>query len=42
MRTKMRSYVANGNDILSADDMKTAIDHGAGTSCVKYMFISLL
>ncbi|KAK3106659.1 hypothetical protein FSP39_024669, partial [Pinctada imbricata] len=26
MRTKMRSYVANGHDILSADDMKTAMD----------------
>ena len=38
MRTKMRSYVANGSNILSAADMKAVIDHGAGTMLV-YHFI---
>ncbi|XP_023929968.1 uncharacterized protein LOC106175518, partial [Lingula anatina] len=28
MRTKMKSYVGAGNDILTAIDMKRAIDHG--------------
>lgn len=30
MRTKMKTYVANGNNILSASDMKTALDFGIG------------
>ena len=30
MRTKMKTYVASGHDILTAEDMKTAIDHGKG------------
>ncbi|CAG2213538.1 unnamed protein product [Mytilus edulis] len=32
MRTKMRSFVATGNNILNADDMKTAIDYGKGVA----------
>ncbi|CAC5424676.1 unnamed protein product [Mytilus coruscus] len=30
MRTKMKTYVAIGNDIVSASDMKTALDFGIG------------
>ena len=30
MRTKMKTFVASGNDILSAGDMKSGIDHGKG------------
>ncbi|XP_061189168.1 uncharacterized protein LOC133197244 [Saccostrea echinata] len=41
MRTKMRSYVANGNDILSAADMKTAIDHGAGVAGCQVAHVSI-
>ena len=33
MRTKMKTYVASGKDILSAEDMEAGIDHmhGKGT-----------
>jgi hypothetical protein len=27
----MKTYVASGKDILSAEDMKAGIDHGKGT-----------
>ena len=39
MRTKMRSYVANGRKILSAADMKAVIDHGAGTMLVYHLIL---
>ncbi|CAG2218847.1 unnamed protein product [Mytilus edulis] len=32
MRTKMKTYVANGNNILSASDMKTALIFGIGVA----------
>jgi hypothetical protein len=30
MRTRMKTYVASGKDILTAYDMKEALDHGKG------------
>ena len=38
MRTKLKTYVASGKDVLSAEDMKAGIDHGKGNNTPQNQF----